>query len=341
MGTARHRNSDEWAINLQMNADNLINGKTLAARVRAQLISHIAELKGWGVVPGLAVVLVGNDPASENDVRSKSIQAREVGINCYEQKLWAGSNQSEILTLIDRLNADPAVHGIALQQPLPVHLHGSGWLGLSAGDAGKAARSPSGTAVEHRQQQRQAPPTPPERPGALRTGGQYRYGRGFNPAGLIPPGCWRGPSRPGGPVYDFVIGFPLGFLALMRGLVLLELLSPRWDDYPAASVGDGPGASGRRVPCPRALRIGRHRQSRRPVGEGKAGDRRFTGFATIAGGILNILADERRSRPPGAAPPGAERDAPLVNSAAGIVRRPRPDAARCGCGFAGHRRPAL
>ena len=101
----------------------IIDGKAFAARVRGQVAEHVARLKaGHGITPGLAVVLVGEDPASQVYVRSKGKQTVEAGMNSYEHKLDADTSESELLALIGRLNADPAVHGILVQLPLPKHL---------------------------------------------------------------------------------------------------------------------------------------------------------------------------------------------------------------------------
>ncbi len=75
-----------------------------------------------GITPGLAVVLVGEDPASQVYVRSKGKQTVEVGMASFEHKLEADTSEADLLALIDRLNADPAVHGILVQLPLPEHL---------------------------------------------------------------------------------------------------------------------------------------------------------------------------------------------------------------------------
>ena len=101
----------------------IIDGKAFAARVRGQVAEHVARLKaGHGITPGLAVVLVGEDPASQVYVRSKGKQTLEAGMNSYEHKLDADTSEAELLALIGRLNADPAVHGILVQLPLPKHL---------------------------------------------------------------------------------------------------------------------------------------------------------------------------------------------------------------------------
>ncbi|WP_170473680.1 bifunctional methylenetetrahydrofolate dehydrogenase/methenyltetrahydrofolate cyclohydrolase FolD [Ruegeria arenilitoris] len=102
----------------------VIDGKAFAARVRAQVADQVARLKEEnGIIPGLAVVLVGEDPASQVYVRSKGKQTVEVGMNSYEHKLDADTSEEDLLTLIDKLNKDPAVHGILVQLPLPKHLN--------------------------------------------------------------------------------------------------------------------------------------------------------------------------------------------------------------------------
>jgi methylenetetrahydrofolate dehydrogenase (NADP+)/methenyltetrahydrofolate cyclohydrolase len=104
-----------------MTADR-IDGKAFAATVREKVAAHVARLKQGGITPGLAVILVGEDPASEVYVRNKGRQTLEVGMNSYEHKLPADTPREELLALIDKLNADPAVHGILCQFPVPDHL---------------------------------------------------------------------------------------------------------------------------------------------------------------------------------------------------------------------------
>lgn len=100
-----------------------IDGKAFAASVRAQVGDHVSRLKAeHGVTPGLAVVLVGEDPASQVYVRNKGKQTVEVGMNSYEHRLDADTDRETLLALIDQLNNDPAVHGILCQLPLPKHL---------------------------------------------------------------------------------------------------------------------------------------------------------------------------------------------------------------------------
>ena len=101
----------------------VIDGKAFAARVRAQVAAHVARLNDeHGLVPGLAVVLVGEDPASQVYVRNKGTQTVEVGMQSFEHKLPAETSEADLLALIATLNADPAVHGILVQLPLPKHL---------------------------------------------------------------------------------------------------------------------------------------------------------------------------------------------------------------------------
>ena len=101
----------------------VIDGKAFAARVRAQVADHVARLRAdHGVQPGLAVVLVGQDPASQVYVRNKGTQTVDCGMLSVEHKLAADTPEADLLALIAALNADPAVHGILVQLPLPGHL---------------------------------------------------------------------------------------------------------------------------------------------------------------------------------------------------------------------------
>lgn len=102
----------------------IIDGKAFAAKVREQVAAHVARLREeHGLIPGLAVVLVGEDPASKVYVRNKGTQTLEVGMNSYEHKLAVDTSEADLLALIAALNADPAVHGILVQLPLPGHLN--------------------------------------------------------------------------------------------------------------------------------------------------------------------------------------------------------------------------
>ena len=101
----------------------IIDGKAFAAKVRAEVGDHVARLKAdHGLTPGLAVVLVGEDPASQVYVRSKGKMTVEVGMESFEYKRDADISEADLLALVDQLNNDPAVHGILVQLPLPGHL---------------------------------------------------------------------------------------------------------------------------------------------------------------------------------------------------------------------------
>ncbi|WP_322515230.1 bifunctional methylenetetrahydrofolate dehydrogenase/methenyltetrahydrofolate cyclohydrolase FolD [Rhodopseudomonas palustris] len=98
----------------------IIDGKIISAELRARVAAEVARIKAdHGITPGLAVVLVGSDPASEVYVRSKHKQTQEAGMASFEHRLPADVPQAELLALIGQLNADPAVHGILVQLPLP------------------------------------------------------------------------------------------------------------------------------------------------------------------------------------------------------------------------------
>lgn len=106
-------------------AATVIDGKAFAAKVRGQVAEHVARLKAeHGIKPGLAVVLIGEDPASQVYVRNKGKQTVEVGMNSIEHKLEATTSQDDLLALIAKLNADPSVHGILCQLPVPDHIDG-------------------------------------------------------------------------------------------------------------------------------------------------------------------------------------------------------------------------
>jgi methylenetetrahydrofolate dehydrogenase (NADP+)/methenyltetrahydrofolate cyclohydrolase len=100
-------------------AAKILDGKALAARVRAGLATEAARLTAKGVTPGLAVVLVGEDPASEVYVRNKTKACHEAGFRTFDHKLPATTSQSDLLALVARLNDDPEVDGILVQLPLP------------------------------------------------------------------------------------------------------------------------------------------------------------------------------------------------------------------------------
>ena len=105
-------------------AADVIDGKEFSARVRSKVAEGVAKLvDAHGIKPGLAVVLVGEDPASQVYVRSKGKQTLEAGMNSYEHRLDASTSESDLLGLISKLNEDPEVHGILVQLPLPNHLN--------------------------------------------------------------------------------------------------------------------------------------------------------------------------------------------------------------------------
>ena len=97
----------------------VIDGKATSAVIRKELSDKVLELKAAGVTPGLAVVLVGEDPASQVYVRNKDRAASSVGIAARQHTLGAETTQAELHALVDELNADPSVHGILVQLPLP------------------------------------------------------------------------------------------------------------------------------------------------------------------------------------------------------------------------------
>ncbi|WP_439141015.1 bifunctional methylenetetrahydrofolate dehydrogenase/methenyltetrahydrofolate cyclohydrolase FolD [Planktotalea sp.] len=101
----------------------IIDGKAFAAKVRGQVAEHVTTLKAeHGITPGLAVVLVGEDPASQVYVRSKGKMTNEVGMKSVEHKLDEATSEADLLALIDELNNDDTIHGILVQLPLPKHL---------------------------------------------------------------------------------------------------------------------------------------------------------------------------------------------------------------------------
>ena len=101
----------------------IIDGKAFAEGLRARIAAAVATLKkDHGLTPGLAVVLVGEDPASKVYVANKAKQTVEVGMNSWEHKLPAETSEAALLKLVADLNADPAVHGILVQMPLPKHI---------------------------------------------------------------------------------------------------------------------------------------------------------------------------------------------------------------------------
>ena len=102
----------------------IIDGKAYAAELRKRVATAVSHLESsHGLIPGLAVVLVGEDPASEVYVRNKGKQTVEVGMAAFEHRLSDQTTESELLALIDQLNSDSAVHGILVQLPLPAQIN--------------------------------------------------------------------------------------------------------------------------------------------------------------------------------------------------------------------------
>lgn len=100
----------------------IIDGTAIAKDYRERVAGRVAELKTKGVTPGLAVVIVGEDPASQVYVRNKVKGCEEAGINSFKHELPADASQEELLALVEKLNADDAVDGLLVQLPLPSHI---------------------------------------------------------------------------------------------------------------------------------------------------------------------------------------------------------------------------
>ena len=103
----------------------IIDGKAIAAELRTRIAAEVRALTARGVVPGLAVVLVGDDPASEIYVRHKSKAVQQAGMRSFDQRLPATASEAELLALVQELNRDPQVHGILVQMPLPAGIDAS------------------------------------------------------------------------------------------------------------------------------------------------------------------------------------------------------------------------
>ena len=107
-----------------MSDAKIIDGKAFAANLRTDITAEVSKLKSeHGVTPGLAVILVGEDPASQVYVRNKGKQTLECGMNSYEHKLPDETSEADLLALIAKLNADENVHGILCQLPVPKHIN--------------------------------------------------------------------------------------------------------------------------------------------------------------------------------------------------------------------------
>jgi len=101
---------------------NIIDGKQVAADIRAELKAEVAELKKQNIVPGLGVILLGDDPASRSYVSAKEKACKEAGFYSDDNHLPADTSSEDLLALINRMNNDPKIHGILVQLPLPRHM---------------------------------------------------------------------------------------------------------------------------------------------------------------------------------------------------------------------------
>jgi methylenetetrahydrofolate dehydrogenase (NADP+)/methenyltetrahydrofolate cyclohydrolase len=104
-------------------AAQIIDGKQVAADMRAELKEEVARLKEKGIVPGLGVILVGEDPASKSYVTAKERTCEEIGIYSDDNRLPAETSQKDLMALVEKMNNDPKIHGILVQLPLPKHLN--------------------------------------------------------------------------------------------------------------------------------------------------------------------------------------------------------------------------
>ena len=100
----------------------IISGTEIAAQIRQELSRDVAELKEKGIVPGLVTILAGDNPASVSYVTAKQKTAHELGFHSVQDSQPSAISQAELLTLIERYNRDPAIHGILVQLPLPAHI---------------------------------------------------------------------------------------------------------------------------------------------------------------------------------------------------------------------------
>jgi len=101
----------------------IIDGKQVAEDMRAELKEEVTKLKKQGIIPGLGVILVGEDPASKSYVTAKERTCEEIGIYSDDNRLPAETSQEELMTLVEKMNKDPKIHGILVQLPLPKHLN--------------------------------------------------------------------------------------------------------------------------------------------------------------------------------------------------------------------------
>ncbi|MEK6679021.1 MAG: bifunctional methylenetetrahydrofolate dehydrogenase/methenyltetrahydrofolate cyclohydrolase FolD [Nitrospirota bacterium] len=104
-------------------AAKIIDGKAISAKIKEEMKREVAELRGTGIFPGLAVILVGENPASVVYVRNKGKACHDVGIHSEEHRLTGNTSEEDLLRLIDRLNKDDKINGILVQLPLPKHIN--------------------------------------------------------------------------------------------------------------------------------------------------------------------------------------------------------------------------
>jgi methylenetetrahydrofolate dehydrogenase (NADP+)/methenyltetrahydrofolate cyclohydrolase len=104
-------------------AAKIIDGKQIAADMRAELKEEVARLARDGIVPGLGVILVGEDPASQSYVKAKERACEEIGLFSDDNRLPADASQQELMAVVERMNNDPKINGILVQLPLPKHLN--------------------------------------------------------------------------------------------------------------------------------------------------------------------------------------------------------------------------
>ena len=100
-------------------AANIIDGKQIAADMRAELKEAVRALRAEGIVPGLGVILVGDDPASQSYVSAKEKACSDLGMFSDDNRLPADTTQAELIDMVERMNADPAIHGILVSFPCP------------------------------------------------------------------------------------------------------------------------------------------------------------------------------------------------------------------------------
>ena len=146
-------------------AAQILDGKAISAELRGAIAQRVARLRENGVTPGLAVILVGADPASQIYVRNKSVGCDQVGIHSVTINLPETTTQDEREKLIARLNADDTIHGILVQLPLPKHLDEAAALAVIAPEKDVSSSLTTSSGLFTRPQERSViwirPSTPP------------------------------------------------------------------------------------------------------------------------------------------------------------------------------------